>query len=207
MSIAAREASVFEGVIQRFEPAQSTMRDTGAAPASLSSQAFDELFLSTYPRLVGILRRMLGDSGRAEEIASEAFLKLHNTKLPPAAKANVAGWLYRTAMNLGIDDLRARSRHFRITQQATNSSEATSTNHAGDGLQLLLRSERQQRVRFVLAKLKPDWAQLLLLRASGYSYKELAQHLGLVPASVGTMLIRAEAAFEKMYLELFGSKD
>jgi len=65
---------VFEGVIQRFEPAQSTMRDTGAAPASLSSQAFDELFLSTYPRLVRILRRMLGDSGRAEEIAKASHL-------------------------------------------------------------------------------------------------------------------------------------
>jgi RNA polymerase sigma factor (sigma-70 family) len=148
---------------------------------------------------------MLGDSGRAEELASEAFLKLYNTKLPPSDRANVPGWLYRTAMNLGIDDLRARARHFRIVQQAGPSS--TNNTAAEDSLQTLLRSERQQRVRCVLAKLKPEVSQLLLLRASGYSYKELAEHLELAPASIGTKLIRAEAAFEKEYLELFGSKD
>lgn len=195
---------MLEGVIQRVAPAQSTMRKPDASSALLASQTFDELFLSTYPRLVAILRRMLGDSGRAEELASEAFLKLHATKLPPSAKANVPGWLYRTAMNLGIDDLRARVRHYRVMQQAGSLSDASATE---DGLQTLLRTERQQRVRCVLAKLKPESAQILLLRASGYSYKELAQHLELAPASVGTKLMRAEAAFEKEYLELFGSKD
>lgn len=193
---------MLEGVIQQIEPTQ-TMRKPG--PTSLLPSQFDEIFLSTYPRLVAILRRMLGDSGRAEELASEAFLKLYSTTLPPTARSNVPGWLYRTAMNLGIDDLRSRSRHFRLGADATR--EATSNAHSEDGLQQLLRTERQQRVRLVLAKLKPEAAQLLLLRASGYSYKELAQHLEIAPASVGTMLIRAEAAFEKKYLELFGSKD
>jgi RNA polymerase sigma-70 factor, ECF subfamily len=196
---------VLEGVIQGVGTSPNSMRTPGATSGSLSAQTFEELFLSTYPRLVGILRRMLGDSGRAEELVSEAFLKLYGTTLPPAAKANVPGWLYRTAMNLGIDDLRSRARHFRLEQEAAHSNEANS--HGEDGLQQVLRAERQQRVRCVLAKLKPEWAQLLLLRASGYSYKELAQHLELAPASVGTMLLRAEAAFEKSYLELFGSKD
>jgi RNA polymerase sigma-70 factor, ECF subfamily len=196
---------VLEGVIQGVDLPQTTMPKSGATFRPNSPQSFEDIFLSTYPRLVAILRRMLGDSGRAEELASESFLKLYRTTLPPAAKANVPGWLYRTAMNLGIDDLRARSRHFRLQQEVNHSGSPNS--HAEDGLQRLLRAERQQRVRFVLSKLKPEWAQLLLLRASGYSYKELAQHLELAPASVGTMLMRAEAAFEQCYLELFGSKD
>ena len=57
------------------------------------------------------------------------------------------------------------------------------------------------------ADLKPAQAQLLLLRASGHSYKELAAALEIEPASVGTMLIRAEAAFEKLYREIYGAEE
>jgi RNA polymerase sigma factor (sigma-70 family) len=195
-----------EGVIQRFEPAQTTMRNPDATSTPLASESFDQLFLTVYPRLVAILRRMLGDSGRAEEIASEAFLKLHGTRLPPSDKANVPGWLYRTAMNLGIDDLRARSRHFRMMQEQGNATTHPVSSAHGDGLDNLLRDERQNRVRFVLSRLKPEMAQLLLLRASGYSYKELAAHLSLTSTSVGTKLLRAEAAFEKEYVDLFGTE-
>ena len=196
---------MLEGVIQGIQASKPTRQEPGATSRSFSPQAFDELFLSTYPSIVGILRRMLGDCGRAEELANEAFLRLYSTVLPPSAKQNVPGWLYRTAMNLGIDDLRARTRHDRLEREA--SAAAASNSRNDDGLQLLLRAEKQQRVRAVLAKLKPQWAQLLLLRAAGHSYRELAEELQLSPGSVGTMLMRAEGSFEKCYLELFGEKE
>lgn len=196
---------MLEGVV---EPLQKPMRSTPVSASSfgkISPQAFEALFLSTYPRLVSLLRRMVGDSGRAEELANEAFLKLHNALLPPAARANIPGWLYRTAMNLGVDDLRARNRHNRVAQEASRA--VSSSSQPDDGLQLVLRAETQQRVRTALAQLKPEWAQILLLRSSGYSYKEIASHLEIAPASIGTLLIRAEAGFEKCYLELFREKD
>jgi RNA polymerase sigma-70 factor (ECF subfamily) len=71
----------------------------------------------------------------------------------------------------------------------------------------MLRSERQQRVRRILADLKPAQAQLLLLRASGHSYKELAAALDVEPGSVGTLLVRAEAAFEQSYREIYGNEE
>ena len=49
--------------------------------------------------------------------------------------------------------------------------------------------------------------QALLLRASGHSYKELAETLQLERASVGTLLIRAEAEFEKRYRKLYGREE
>jgi RNA polymerase sigma-70 factor, ECF subfamily len=195
---------MLEGVIDplpKIAPATTTPA-SGSTP--LSTQFFEELFLGTYPRLVAILRRMLGDSGRAEEIANEAFLKLHSTVLPPAARSNVSGWLYRTTMNLGIDELRARNRHSPRAQEASRA--VSSSSQPENGLQLVLRAETQQRVRLVLSKLKPEWSQILFLRASGHSYKEIASHLEIPASSVGTMLIRAEAGFEKSYVELFGEK-
>lgn len=195
---------MLEGVVEPTKPVPA-MVAPAYGPGKLSTESFEELFLSTYPRLVGLLRRMLGDCGRAEELANEAFLKLHGTVLPPAVRDNVPGWLYRTAMNLGIDDLRARTRRARVTEEASRAIAAST--QPEDGLQLVLRTERQQRVRRVLSKLKPEWAQILLLRASGHSYKEIASHLDISVGSVGTLLIRAEGGFEKCYLERFGDKD
>lgn len=196
---------MLEGLIEGVQAAKPARREPSAASRTISPQAFDELFLTTYPSIVAILRRMLGDCGRAEELANEAFLRLYSMVLPPAARENVPGWLYRTAMNLGIDDLRARARHNRLEREAAVA--AASNSRGEDGLQVLLRVEKQKRVRVVLSKLKPQWAQLLLMRAAGHSYRELAAHLELSPGSVGTMLIRAEASFEKCYLELFGEKE
>lgn len=196
---------MLEGVIEPVMKPAALMSTRSSDSRELSSQAFEQLFLATYPRLVALLRRMLGDSGRAEEIANEAFLKLHSSVLPPSDRSNVAGWLYRTAMNLGIDEVRARNRH---TPRAREASDAVSASGQPEtGLQVLLRTETQQRVRLALSKLKWEWSQMLLLRASGYSYKEIASHLEIPATSVGTLLIRAEAGFEKCYLELFGEKE
>jgi RNA polymerase sigma factor (sigma-70 family) len=199
------EAPVLEGVIEPVPRTAPTLPPAASDFDKDWPQSFEQLFLAIYPRLVAILRRMLGDCGRAEELANEAFLKLYTTVLPPAAKKNLPGWLYRTAMNFGIDDLRTRSRHRRLEQEASRAQSSSSSHE--DGLQHVLRAERQKRVRTVLARLKPESAQLLLLRATGHSYREIAAHLEIPGASVGTMLIRAEAGFEKCYLELFGETD
>jgi RNA polymerase sigma factor (sigma-70 family) len=174
---------------------------------------FEAIFLAHYTRVVAVLRRIVGDQGRAEELASEVFLKLYRQSgaldLAGAGSGNVGGWLYRTATNLGIDALRAAARRSRLEQAAARSgtSGATSSATSENGLELAQRTEREQRVRGVLADLKPAQAQLLLLRASGHSYKELASALEIEAGSVGTLLVRAEAAFEQHYVELFGREE
>ena len=50
-----------------------------------------------------------------------------------------------------------------------------------------------------LAELPPQQAQLLMLRHAGLSYKELALALDVAPTSIGTLLARAERAFEARY--------
>jgi RNA polymerase sigma factor (sigma-70 family) len=66
------------------------------------------------------------------------------------------------------------------------------------------RRETQERVRQVLAKMKPRSAKLLHLRYSGLSYSELAEALQIAPGSVGKFLSRAEDEFERIYRRLEG---
>jgi RNA polymerase sigma-70 factor (ECF subfamily) len=186
-----------------------------------TDESFEELFLAYYGRIVAVLVRLLGDWGRAEELANEVFLKLYRRPLAAdkdllfrgkeallqASDANVAGWLYRTAMNLGIDALRSSARRKKHEQAAALAMTVAGGDREEDPLDQALRAERQHRVRAVLAKLKPLQAQLLVLRASGHSYKELADALDVEPGSVGTLLARAEAAFEDRYLEHFGGEE
>jgi transcriptional regulator len=50
--------------------------------------------------------------------------------------------------------------------------------------------------------MKPRQAELLIMRHSGMSYKEIAHTLHLSPASIGPLLLRAEREFEKQYRAL-----
>ncbi len=74
----------------------------------------------------------------------------------------------------------------------------------GNALDAMLREERRARVRAVLSALKPRDAQMLLLRADGLAYRELAETLGIQPGSVGTLLARAEAEFERKFRSRYG---
>lgn len=163
-----------------------------------SAGKFDELFTANYAALTRLVYRLVGDIGWAEELAAEAFWKLHRN--PPASDHNLMGWLYRTGLRLALDDLKKRKRraHYEALATAPGASESPE-----DVLEQL---EQQVRVRHVLAALKPEQAALLVLRSEGHSLNELASILVLNPSSVGTLLARADMAFRKEYVNRYGKR-
>ena len=168
---------------------------------------FRVVFLQHYARIVGILLRLLGDRSHAEEVANDAFWRLYRQPVLQI-NGNVGGWLYRTATNLGIDALRAATRRRQHEEAAgrivaKGIMEATATGPLDD----LVREEKCRRVRGVLASIKPVQAQLLILRASGLSYKELAEALDVKMSGIGTMLNRAEEEFRNRYLALYPNEE
>ncbi|HWR54096.1 MAG TPA: sigma-70 family RNA polymerase sigma factor [Bryobacteraceae bacterium] len=164
--------------------------------AGWTDSAFESIFFEYYPRVFAVLYRMLGDRAQAEELASDTFLKL--SRQPPAPFENLGGWLYRTATRLGIDSLRAAHRRKRYETEAAPGLLGSAADPLGD----VLREERVRQVRATLANLKPIQAQILMLRSTGLSYKELSDTLGIRSTSVGRVLSRAEAAFEKAHRRL-----
>jgi len=165
--------------------------------ANHAAEWFEALFRGHYPRLVGLLTRLTGDRGQAEEIAADAFSKLARRSTLLATREDVTAWIYRVATNAGLDALRADSRR-RHTEEAAI-AERLRVQAEGSALEGLLREERSARVRAVLTGMKTRDAQLLLLRAGGMAYREIAQTLGIQSSSVGTLLARAEREFERKY--------
>ena len=156
---------------------------------------FESVFNEHWNRICRILYRLLGDWADAEDVALEAFTRLHQR--PPKDKGNLTGWLYRVAMNLGYNELRSGKRRERYEERAAmpNVDDNTSCNPE---LTLERLQEREQ-VRITLARMKPRSAQLLILRHSGFSYREIAETLDIKPASVGKLLSRSEVEFEEKY--------
>jgi DNA-directed RNA polymerase specialized sigma24 family protein len=55
----------------------------------------------------------------------------------------------------------------------------------------------------VLTLLKPRDAQFLMLRHMDWSYQEIARAMNIAPESVGALLARALARFEKHFRKMF----
>lgn len=163
-----------------------------------SADNFDELFAGNYTALTRVLYRVVGDIACAEELAAEAFWKLHRN--PPASCHNLLGWLYRTGFRLALDNLKKRKRRAHYEALAPQPGAMQSPEDALEQL------EQQVRVRQVLASLKPEQSALLVLRSEGYSIGETASILARKPNSVGTLLARADTAFRKEYVNRYGER-
>jgi RNA polymerase sigma-70 factor (ECF subfamily) len=159
---------------------------------------FDSAFHAHYARLARVIARVIRDPARAEELAVEVLWKFWRT--PRAQGEQAGGWLYRTAVRTGLNELRRRLRGHRYAQL----SDATPG--GPDPEQVRAAAEEQEHVRLVLAALNPRQAELLLLRGSGLSYAELAASLELNPASVGTLISRAQQAFRKEFIQRYGEQ-
>jgi RNA polymerase sigma factor (sigma-70 family) len=162
---------------------------------------FEAIFREHYGRIIRVTRRVLRRDSEAEEVCADVFLRLYRRGPGVTADGLVGGWLYRTATRASIDALRAHRRRGAEVRggDVEDDGGIQGEDPAESPLTLLLRQELIDEVREVLAKLKVERAQLLLLRHSGLTYQEIAQAMRLEVHSVGSKLARAEAEFSAIY--------
>jgi len=161
-------------------------------------QAFEQLFLRYYPRVYRVAIRVVGDHEDAEEVAMDAFTQLHRRKLDPARGDNVGGWLYRTATNASFNVVRSRNRQRSWWQRlvARDSRPGVSEDPAGP----TLRNETAEEVRQALTGVPERQRDAVILRASGLSYAEIADAIGVQPSSVGTLIARGERKLREIMM-------
>ena len=161
---------------------------------------FDGLFLAHWSEIYRLLYRMLGDD--AEDAAQEVFLKLHQK--PPRPDSNYRAWLYTVATREGLNRLRSRGRQDGLVGRLKGLLGTAAP--VADPASSAEQRDEQRAVRTVLERMRPLYAQVLLLRHEGFEYAELALALGVSKGSVGTLLARAERQFVTLYGESGGTR-
>ena len=189
-----------ETLRKRFSRPMKIHQTADAAQNTHEDRSFDELFLEHWSRVYGTLVRLVGDPAEAEDLALETFLRLYRNHPLPETGFNLVGWLHRVAINLGLHSIRSfkRRERYELTAGKGTLDEAPENRPA----ELQAKKEERHIVRMILAHMDSRKAQLLIMRHSGASYKEIAAALSLSPTSIGPLLLRAEREFEKRYRAL-----
>jgi RNA polymerase sigma factor (sigma-70 family) len=162
------------------------------------TQVFEEqfriLFQTEFPRLFRYLDRLSGEPDLAADLAQEAFVRLNRRGAMPDRPEL---WLITVALNLFRNIKSTQSRRRRLLTVARAESVLADPVPTPALVQGAVESSDQ--VRRALSRLADREQRMLLLRAEGYSYRDIAAALELNEASIGTLLARAKRAFRAAY--------
>jgi RNA polymerase sigma-70 factor (ECF subfamily) len=165
-----------------------------------SASRFESVFHEHWARVYRLLCRLVGDPSEAEDLALETFVRLHERHSEPESGFNTGAWLWRVATNLGLHSIRSRKRR---EQYELKAGKAALDEPAEDQpAEIFAQREERGLARKTLSRMKPQQAQILILRYSGMAYKEIASAMGVPATSIGPLLARAEREFEKQYRAL-----
>lgn len=174
-----------------------TVLSTGAQAED--ERSFEAIYQQHRPRIYGVLFRLLGDQDEAEDVTQQVFLKLYHAQPHqlPDDEHKLTAWLYRVALNEGYNSLRSKKR--RNGWQEKLNRLWVDNRSAPSSAQIFERQDTQRQVREILNEMKPQEANLLLLRHAGLSYKELASILDVSASSIGSLLTQARRKFARKY--------
>ncbi len=153
---------------------------------------FSLLFQSHYPRVVRQIMSVVREQAAAEELAQEVFIRLYYADRDTIA--NLPGWISRAALYAAFNYLRSEKR--RMEREEKERAEPRTSPSSEERW---LEREEIAAVRETLTGMEERDRLLLLMKYSGYNYKELADAAGVEQGSVGTLLARAKKKFRELY--------
>lgn len=165
-----------------------------------NAMAFTELVDSFQPRLLRVLRHIVGSEGVAEDLVQEVFMRVWRARKNYSPQAKFSTWIFHIAHNVASNSLRdrRRKREYQLNDAGNDSSVALQL----DGLAVastgamparsLDKVERAEMVRFAIQALNSRQRMALLLsRFEGLSYQEIADTMELSVQAVKSLLSRA----------------
>lgn len=178
----------------------------GPSPADLGQHipvnrpfhdVFVELFEAHFEKLYRYLNRLSGEPDLAADLAQETFIKLYQRGSAPDRPE---AWLITVATNLFRNDRTTGSRRSRLLALWQGAAApAGAARSPADGAEV---GETRKLVRKALDRMPAREREMLLLKAEGYGYRDIARALNLNEGSVGTLLARAKRTFRDFYEDL-----
>lgn len=159
--------------------------------------AFDRLFALHYAGAVRFAARFVGSRARAEEVAQDVFLQLFRSRDRYLPRARFKTWLFRMVANACLTDLRRPDHKRRVDDPDAAERLAADPESDASGERALLGREAADKMRLAVESLPPQQrAALLLARAEGLSYEEVAETLSLSVSAVKSLIHRATVTLQ-----------
>ena len=159
--------------------------DDAAAGLVMDEETFRAFYDRTARGVWLYLVRITGDRNTADDLLQEAFYRLLRASADYENETHRRNSLYRIATNLARDARRRNMLRPLLGVDASDIEQVAASE--GTGV-----SDRATDVTRAMSRLKPREREILWLAyAEGASHREIADVLGLSPASMKVMLFRA----------------
>ena len=159
------------------------------------------LFEQLHVPVFRYLLRKTRDSGRAEDITQETFLRLFRHLRENRLLDNPKAWIFTVAKNLAVDATRDESHIKDLDETTWKRIEESRPGSEADPEKLMLQRERLDRLHMAVLNLTSLQRECLHLRAEGLRYREIA---GLLEISPSTIMDAVRRATLKLAQELDG---
>jgi RNA polymerase sigma factor (sigma-70 family) len=163
---------------------------------------FRELFQVHYPTVRRKLIALVRDESVAEDLTQEVFLRLYRN--PPDELGAMGAWLHRVLTRIGYDFLRKKARERALLEKQERLGEVHFHEIISNEDAMIHQLDREE-VQDWLKELSERDRKVLMLRYSGYSYMEIADHLEVRLPLVGTLVKRATTRLKRQ-AELHGQE-
>jgi len=182
-------------------PTESRRQPDGEARPDDTAGSIDwRVVLAEHDRwLRTVISARLGEPQAVDEVMQEVSLAAVRQKAPINDPTKVAPWLYRLAVMQTLLYRRKQRRRRKLTDGYADRFRPTEqdTRHA-DPLDWLMSEERREQIRQAVGRLSKRDAEILLLKyTEDWSYRQLAEHLGISHSAVEARLHRARRRLRK----------
>jgi RNA polymerase sigma-70 factor (ECF subfamily) len=157
---------------------------------------FNEEYTKLFPVIFRVAFRVTGDSGIAEDLCHEAFIKYYERHEPLPDVNQAKYWLIRVVKNMSLNHEKRKSRE----RNALFKLEKITPQYAESEEKRVLEEETKSSVQAALNKLPAKLRMVLVMKEyGGLNYREIGALLNISEGNVKVRVFRAREQLEKLF--------
>ncbi|MFN3652968.1 MAG: RNA polymerase sigma factor [Armatimonadota bacterium] len=166
-------------------------------------RSLEALVQRHYRAVFNLAYRLTNDYDDAQDIVSEAFIRVHNSLGSFRGDANFTTWLYRIVKNVFLDDRKKRRLRTHASLEEMVELDDSSVSRQVEDSQPgpAWEAERQEQSQIiqqaVLGLSEPQRMMIAMYHFQHLSYEEIAEIMGLPIGTVKSRLNRARLALKQ----------